>query len=59
MCGVGSFTERLFTARELGHFIPAGQMIRKMAKCCARENEWLFLGEQEADIKAGRHQHRA
>ena len=61
MRGADTFTESLFTLRQLEDFIPAGhplRAIRQMVNATLMQMEALFCGMCEADIKGCR-QHRS
>ena len=57
MRGADTFTESLFTLRQLEDFIPAGhplRAIRQMVNAALVQMDALFCGMYEADIKGGR-----
>src|SRR5271156_2981062 len=57
MRGADTFTENLFTLRQLEDFVPADhplRSIRKMANAALARMDRLFAGMYEADIKGGR-----
>lgn len=57
MRGADTFTESLFTLRELEDFIPANhplRPIRQMINAALVKMDAIFSGMYEADIKGGR-----